>query len=119
VDFSPEYVKMCEKAKEIQDNYIESEFWDLFYDSVDKRVKQCDDFKGGFIWLPRQDQLQAFITPEFYLIPLVENFYSFCFSVYRAECLHRTDIFHSMEQLWLAFVMKDKFNKTWTGEDWE
>ena len=24
----------------------------------------------------------------------------------------------SMEQLWLAFVMKSKYNKTWNGEDW-
>ena len=24
----------------------------------------------------------------------------------------------SMEQLWLAFVMKEKFNKTWNGENW-
>ena len=26
--------------------------------------------------------------------------------------------FTSMEQLWLAFVMKEKFRKVWTGEDW-
>ena len=24
----------------------------------------------------------------------------------------------SMEQLWLAFVMKEKYNKTWTGDKW-
>ena len=24
----------------------------------------------------------------------------------------------SMEQLWLAFVMKEKYNKTWNGEEW-
>ncbi len=24
----------------------------------------------------------------------------------------------SMEQLWLAFVMKEKYNKVWTGEEW-
>lgn len=24
----------------------------------------------------------------------------------------------SMEQLWLAFVMKEKYNKTWDGEVW-
>ncbi len=26
---------------------------------------------------------------------------------------------HSMEQLWLAFVMKEKYSKTWDGEKWE
>ena len=25
---------------------------------------------------------------------------------------------YSMEQLWLAFVMKDKYKKVWNGEDW-
>lgn len=24
----------------------------------------------------------------------------------------------SMEQLWLAFVMKEKYQKVWTGNDW-
>jgi hypothetical protein len=24
----------------------------------------------------------------------------------------------SPEQLWLAFVMKEKYNKVWNGEDW-
>jgi hypothetical protein len=24
----------------------------------------------------------------------------------------------SWEQLWLAFVMKEKYNKVWNGEDW-
>ncbi len=25
----------------------------------------------------------------------------------------------SMEQLWLAFVMKEKFNKVWSGKEWK
>jgi len=29
--------------------------------------------------------------------------------------MHRHD---SMEQLWLAFVMKEKYNKIWNGENW-
>lgn len=27
--------------------------------------------------------------------------------------------FTSMEQLWLAFVMKEKYNKTWDGNEWK
>lgn len=27
--------------------------------------------------------------------------------------------FTSMEQLWLAFVIKEKYNKTWDGEQWQ
>ena len=26
--------------------------------------------------------------------------------------------YESLEQLWLAFVMKEKYNKTWDGESW-
>lgn len=26
--------------------------------------------------------------------------------------------YQSFEQLWLAFVMKEKYNKTWNGEEW-
>jgi len=26
--------------------------------------------------------------------------------------------FHSMEQLWLAFVMKSLYSKIWDGDDW-
>ena len=33
--------------------------------------------------------------------------------------IHNYDSDASMEQLWLAFVMKEKFNKTWDGEKWE
>lgn len=28
------------------------------------------------------------------------------------------DYFSSMEQLWLAFIMSEKFNKVWSGESW-
>ena len=24
----------------------------------------------------------------------------------------------TQEQLWLAFIMKEKYNKVWNGEDW-
>ena len=29
------------------------------------------------------------------------------------------EFFDSMEQLWLAFVMKKKYGKVWNGEEWE
>ena len=34
------------------------------------------------------------------------------------EC-HMAYNFPLMEQLWLAFVMKEKFGKVWNGEDWD
>ena len=31
---------------------------------------------------------------------------------------YRSDYMPTMEQLWLAFVMKEKYNKVWDGRDW-
>jgi len=77
--------------------------------------------KNKFIWLPRQDRLQEMYW-EF-----IQN---------RSQCpeddkiyalLHDFDeyidwghgkICTSMEQLWLAFYMKEKHNKQWAGEKW-
>jgi len=86
----------------------------------------CTDIKGDFYYssedetfqLERQDQLQEMVRP----IPkygdkvspynLSWSFYQF---VHQSNPKERGDTF---EQLWLAFVMKEKFNKTWNGEDW-
>lgn len=138
MDKSETYIKMCEKAEEIQgrrpfkdDYYCESregiiEYKNVSYVSGDK----C-------IWLPRQDQLQ-----EIYIswrnetrldgyalldnIELGEEFGDWLKSYTEQEpysWLNKpTDIrgwvAPSMEQLWLAFVMKEKYNKIWNGEDW-
>ena len=51
-----------------------------------------------------------------YLIPnyKVWDFYGFVMGVEN----HRENLY-SMEQLWLMFVMKEKYNKEWNGKDWE
>jgi len=36
---------------------------------------------------------------------------------HRAYDAHLMEI-KSMEQLWLAFIMSEKFNKVWSGESW-
>lgn len=70
------------------------------------------------IWLPRQDQLQ-----EIYLNDMPDGTYRKIATL--AEEFHDYHETHgypsyagSMEQLWLAFVMKEKYNKTWNGESW-
>jgi hypothetical protein len=30
-----------------------------------------------------------------------------------------SDLDDALEVLWLAFVMKENYNKVWNGEDWE
>lgn len=61
------------------------------------------------LWLPRQDQLQEILKPYPFsaLLRDVRMFWKgggrYC---------------NSMEQLWLAFVMKEKFNKIWNESKW-
>lgn len=80
--------------------------------------------RSDIIWLPRQDQLQKILgkQQEFILgvdcscqeawsqIGAINNFKGINWDYLRSMA--------SMEQLWLAFVMKEKYNKTWNGEDW-
>jgi len=70
--------------------------------------------KDVLIPLPRQDQLQPMIYERGY-----NNYY------YHHK--HFTDFmnkdenfskFLTYEQLWLAFVMHEKYNKKWNGEEW-
>ena len=65
----------------------------------------------GDIWLPTQSQLQEMVESAecYHNRPryLLTAFLKYC-----TESLYLA----SMEQLWLAFVMKEKFNKTWDGD---
>ena len=124
MDVSPEYVKMCEKAEEIQTAKVQyfQQHGNFFADSITPTptwLISCDicfDLTQGpnrCIWLPRQDQLQEMIHSEYdpyfgAMLTHLMNFYNKIQSVYL-----------TMEQLWLAFVMKEKYNKTWNGTDWK
>lgn len=48
-------------------------------------------------------------------LTLSEDFYIFCKNNYSMDDQHWLI---SMEQLWLAFVMKELYNKQWDGEKW-
>lgn len=141
MDTSETYIKMCEKAEEIQKLRMSNEFddGDWFYDREEAEVypvvgswwyhhqSACFEVMGGDIncidtdvWLPRQDQLQEMLWSSFegknrYAIyEIVEAFKDYTFNT-RQHMLFDP----SMEQLWLAFVMKEKYDKTWNGEKWK
>ncbi len=129
MDTSETYIKMCEKAKKIlPEHKYETGDWysTVFHDGV-FLVQDLDAWADVPLYLRhpsecfpvyRQDQLQEMVgirTPEDF-----ERFHqSFSFPWegefgipdYMGVCT-------SMEQLWLAFVMKEKYGKTWDGEDW-
>ena len=132
MDTSEQYVKMCD-CEEIQrlrktlgdwgDGDIYAEWlkngdflMDIFtYIWVNEYWVGGSEkkFLNDSIWLPRQDQLQAMMGEE-YAINLLYEFHHF----YNAKYDDYPDQFTSMEQLWLAFVMKRNYNKIWDGQDW-
>ena len=144
MDNSKEYIKMCEKAEEIQEFKSEDENWvrgDYFSKSGTMHIKRSDPFElhkeyeypvrifledmygnkiidNDYIWLPRQDQLQGIVIDRYKAYPtnLVGMLLEFHFFTEETE---QQDKFVSMEQLWLAFVMKEKYQKTWNGKEWE
>ncbi|KKN03722.1 hypothetical protein LCGC14_1104810 [marine sediment metagenome] len=72
----------------------------------------------GFTWLPRLDQLQEMVlaSHNWTSVDLVWHFSEW--AVKATNEWGNTTPFATMEQLWLAFVMKEKYNKTWSGEEW-
>jgi len=69
------------------------------------------------IWLPDQSQLQEMIEDE----PRGQLFRLYHFALENDNIIELRNVFQftSMEQLWLAFVMKELHNKTWNGDKWE
>ena len=157
MDTSEIYIKMCEKAEEIQESLSKNEgyllpkqdFTDQPYpyaaiwdghpscpkcttwletpycpkcgSKVQKFVGTPYIAYGGacpkslkedkVVWLPRQDQLQGMYSND--LSTLLHDFIGWLDQgdSDSMQCV-------SMEQLWLAFVMKEKYNKVWADGEW-
>ena len=120
MDTSETYIKMCEKAAEIQVNIIKPTII-TFFDEREHRVPLRMGCDGSFfwaereVWLPRQDQLQE-------MFPKQKDFYSdviFFRDMIRGFgskfLSHQAD---SWEQLWLILVIRWEYNKVWNGDDW-
>lgn len=137
MDISIKYIKMCEKAKELQECYRTDEFakiqeksgywWNDFFACKDHKTQlrpmqlykdPCPAVEGNLclrrsneIWLPRQDQLQDMLFC--WIGDMIKEFY-----LWFVEDVVCKQHFIGMEQLWLAFVMEKKYHKIWDGEDW-
>jgi hypothetical protein len=126
MDTSKEYIKMCDYF-EIQDCRIMRDRFDF----VVRRLSNCDDYIRNIsdfnsvdtIWLPRQDQLQEMLDHT--LRATHKLFSRFVLDDYFKPTLRESEkgspfaYFSSMEQLWLAFVMEECYNKRWTGNEWK
>ncbi len=147
MDASNRYAMMCQRASEIQNSWrprpcdVIIEISDLdegisfckpaasivqvanmYYDEQDEEnyLKECDEMKEQALWLPRQDQLQRMFEPDTAKIFLLMN--QVIGKKYRDYAknviVDAPELFFSMEQLWLAYIMKEKFNKVWNEEQW-
>ena len=120
MDTSQTYIVACGKAGEIQRDH-EFIYGDVWTDNSEEAyiVLPLHFPVSGCVWLPRQDQLQEMVFGFQYpdndndtkLAQLISDFYNFTMSTYRRY-------FTSMEQLWLAFVMKELYTKEWDGNEW-
>ena len=109
MDTSKTYIKMCEKAIEIQRHYP---------DVTDPHNWWHKKEHGGLIWLPRQDQLQEMVKSDIHPHWQLNNFVDAGLYDYIQEMGEYAKQFSSMEQLWLALVMREKYSKIWNGEVW-
>ncbi len=123
MDTSEQYIKMCDypeiqgpkrEGGVVHGDYIYSPSLgnaDIFCGNPSYRYGMM-----GEIWLPRQSQLQEMVE----LVVTGQTGYP----EVSAAVLDKLNnyqwhgFFKSMEQLWLAFVMKEKFSKTWDGDKW-
>ena len=121
MDTSEKYVKMCERAVEIQKEWNPLP-GDLVFsnrggihalEAATIAMAELTPFgqnkariKADMVWLPTQDQLQEMVE---------ETQTDCCQAIYH---FFRTSKTKTWEQLWLAFVMKEKYGKMWNGNDW-
>lgn len=81
----------------------------VFSEDPHGRIYKLEDV----VWLPRQDELQDMMGIE--SIPtLLSQFNEFVFK----NVSYVSQFIDSLEKTWLAFVMKEKYNKVWSGKEW-
>jgi len=137
MDFSEKYIEMCSKASEIQELWkqdkgeyvaVYSSEWEYLDKDHQVRKKTFKEIvilgvDGNYVtdeslcvWLPRQDQLQEImeidihsVRPFIILDQLMDRY------ITRYGYLLET-----IEQLWLAFFMSEKYKKYWDNklQDW-
>ena len=116
-----EYIKQCEKAEEIQE-LAPKHLTVLGYGdriAYDNEGNCWAIGLGKFpTWLPLEHQLQAMCSFARYPYLLVQVFAREVNGGGISYVWNNGQHFTSMEQLWLAFVYKELYNRVWDGEDW-
>ena len=140
------YIKQCEKAKEVQEAWIPgigdycinkvdneevmiiasrgkivNKEYKFVYTGIGSR-EQRDYWlkKDKLILLPTQEQLQEM------MLPILGDDFIGCAPIILnrklEESLLSKGIYNwgkSYQELWLAFVMEEKYNEVWNGDNWQ
>jgi hypothetical protein len=120
MDARKEYINMCVRATEIQGAITSFSGGDFYFTAQEgtTTADSCGDPKSdGDIWLPRQDQLQGMVGENNTTRELMRVF-SAWFKAFLDSPPKWFNNSTTLERLWIAFVMKERFNKEWDGEDW-
>ena len=136
------YIKMCEQAEEIQKLLSKSrpakewkhshfvEKWrERNYRDIEYEEFCLENLEGRIIiWLPTQEQLQELILKIFSPFTKAMKFVDFISNYIKLyqhtknEKIFWTDLYPialSLNELWLMYVMYEKYHKIWTGRKWE
>ena len=128
VEYNEGYLEwQCPEMKKAQatilygDNYSEHG-----RDSLWGKLQKSDDWCGGKHWirLLTQDQLQEMVVEDMELpqpIRECQPTHNKVWNMLSSFYAYVRDIEHnftSMEQLWLAFVMKERYDKVWVDGEW-
>ena len=127
MDTSETFIKMCdcEEVQKGQYKYVPTYNPSVFVHPSKHHITNSSHFEGteipnGYIWLPYQHQLQEMVG-DYAKVEGIMSDYGYLMNEYweylGVDETYWED-FTSMEQLWLAFVMKEKWNKVWNGEEW-
>jgi len=128
---------MCREAEEIQE--FRTRKWvhplmlrvdmcnlnegDFFYNGHNTKPYQLGHnvLKFDIVWLPRQDQLQEMVKdrlmPYAYITLQMFTKWFYISGELDAELISQDDS-QTFEQLWLKFVMQEKYKKQWDGKKW-
>ena len=135
------YIMMCEKSKDIQKSWVRTA-GDMFFLADEAKLEGktrtyilgchwrkclgCKYEAGHGIWIPRQSQLQEIYIQSLpkdeqesinIAVVMLDDFQDWVLNDCSGlDWSYKTKVL--MEQLWLAFLMKEKYNKIWNGKEW-
>jgi hypothetical protein len=134
MDITKEYLSMCEKAIEIQvlknldqdgdifysENLEDSKIFFNCHDEFEQYEKlslasseHSDETTTKLIWLPRQDQLIEMIEYPHGISRLIIEL-----SIAIREVNELAYFGDTLEKIYLMYLMKKDYSKTWDGLNW-